>query len=201
MEGNPAESRSSESQSFWLPAGLQLGDLPPALRQVVSEVLTPAYEELVLRTPTALERTSGLSYMHLIWLEVVEQYHLAKVLFPKKQQQTTRKGTKGHARYKSCSPAGERFPSPTFVLLASQQHRPGPTKRADRGPLPQAKPSSSPSCRRLFVPKGVHRCSRPCRARISTKNFSRCAHRLPSLGSGIAIRSTPTSAPVRLRTL
>lgn len=57
--------------------------LPPRLQRAVIEIINPAYRELVLEETGALARTSGLSYMHLLWLELVEQFELGKYMWRK----------------------------------------------------------------------------------------------------------------------
>ena len=49
---------------YWIPQDLDLNSLPEGLRLAVSEILTPAYVELVLKAPTALERASGMTFAH-----------------------------------------------------------------------------------------------------------------------------------------
>jgi hypothetical protein len=53
-------------------------EFEPALQLAITEIINPAYEELVLGARTALERCSGLTYVHLCWIEVIEQIDMAK---------------------------------------------------------------------------------------------------------------------------
>jgi cell division inhibitor SulA len=50
------------------------------LQWAVQEILTPAYRQLVLEAPDELERTAGLSLVHLIWLELSEQAEMGPVI-------------------------------------------------------------------------------------------------------------------------
>ena len=54
--------------------------LTEGLRLAVSEILTTAYVELVLKAPTALERASGMTFAHLMWLEMLEQVELGHTM-------------------------------------------------------------------------------------------------------------------------
>ena len=44
---------------------------------MVPRILTPAYRRFVLDAPGELERSIGLTLVHLMWLEVCDQIHLA----------------------------------------------------------------------------------------------------------------------------
>jgi hypothetical protein len=63
---------------LWIPPGLDFEALAPALQRGICEVVSPAYDELVLQAQTAIERSSGLTYVHLLWLELVEQIDLGR---------------------------------------------------------------------------------------------------------------------------
>ncbi len=49
----------------WVPAGVDFQRLPPRTQQAIVEIVNPAYEELVLGATEALERSTGLSIVHL----------------------------------------------------------------------------------------------------------------------------------------
>ena len=55
--------------------------LPEGLRLAITEILTPAYRELVLEASTALERATGATFVHLLWVELNEQFNLGRT-FP-----------------------------------------------------------------------------------------------------------------------
>ena len=52
--------------------------LPDGVRRAVSRVLAPAYRRFVLDAPGELERSIGLTLVHLMWLEVCDQVRLAE---------------------------------------------------------------------------------------------------------------------------
>src|SRR5689334_15759410 len=76
MSSPPADPGSLDPFPPWLPVGLKFDALPQPLKHAVTNIINPAYRELVTEAPTALERTVGLSYMHLIWLELLDQFNL-----------------------------------------------------------------------------------------------------------------------------
>lgn len=61
----------------FLPAGLGLGQLPPAVQRAVLELVAPAHEELVVQAPSVLERAAGSSFVFLLLMELLEQFELA----------------------------------------------------------------------------------------------------------------------------
>lgn len=72
--GNSSEPE--DSRPFWVPPTLRFETLSPGLRTAIRDILNPAYKELVLDASTALEKMTGLSLVHLLWIEVVEQTDL-----------------------------------------------------------------------------------------------------------------------------
>ena len=64
----------------WLPTGQHWDDLSPNIRQAVPQILAPAYRRFVLEAPGELERSVGLTLVHLMWLELCDQIQLAAVV-------------------------------------------------------------------------------------------------------------------------
>jgi hypothetical protein len=64
----------------WLPVGDRWDDLPEAVRQAVPRILVPAYRQFVLDAPDELQRSVGLTLVHLLWLEVCDQLRLVEVV-------------------------------------------------------------------------------------------------------------------------
>ena len=64
----------------WLPGGGLWRRLPEGVRRAVRELLEPAYERLVRRAPGELERSAGVTLVHLMWLELCDQARLAEVI-------------------------------------------------------------------------------------------------------------------------
>ena len=78
MSDSTAESPSPNCRPLWIPPGLKFDTLSPALQSAIKDIVDPAYHELVLLAQTAIERASGLTYVHLLWLELVEMIDLGK---------------------------------------------------------------------------------------------------------------------------
>ncbi len=73
-----ATARPDQDVPYWVPDGKAWQDLPDGIRQAVSRVLTPAYRRFVLDAPGELERSVGLTLVHLMWLEVCDQVRMAE---------------------------------------------------------------------------------------------------------------------------
>ena len=56
------------------------GEGSSAQQNAITEIITPAYHELVLAAPNGFERSAGMTYVHMAWLELVEQLSLGKDL-------------------------------------------------------------------------------------------------------------------------
>ena len=57
----------------WLPVGDDWDGLPKSIRQAVPQILAPAYRRFVVKAPGELERSFGLTLVHLMWLELCDQ--------------------------------------------------------------------------------------------------------------------------------
>jgi hypothetical protein len=64
---------------YWVPAGDEFDRLPSDLKQAVVQVINPVYQQLVLHAPPGLAQSTGLTIVHLMWLETLEQLELARL--------------------------------------------------------------------------------------------------------------------------
>jgi hypothetical protein len=71
-----AETRDPD-MPHWLPNDDRWQTLPEEIRRAVPRILTPAYNKFVLEAPSELERSMGLTMVHLMWLELCGQVQLA----------------------------------------------------------------------------------------------------------------------------
>jgi hypothetical protein len=62
----------------WVPDGVAYEMLSQRARAMIAEILEPAYEQLVLRARDALEKITGLTIVHLVWQEILDQMDLAR---------------------------------------------------------------------------------------------------------------------------
>ena len=61
----------------WIPTDDGWRDLPKNIREAVPKILAPAYRRFVLEAPGELERSIGITLVHLTWLELCDQIQLA----------------------------------------------------------------------------------------------------------------------------
>ena len=78
VASNAAVPRNPDAP-HWIPAGNRWNEMPEKIRQAVSRILAPAYRRFVLDAPGELERSIGLTLVHLMWLEVCDQVKMAVV--------------------------------------------------------------------------------------------------------------------------
>ena len=73
----PAETHepatADPSLPFWMPDGETLQTLPAGGPQALAEIVQPVYRQHVLQAGDPLEKALGLTLVHVLWLEVLEQ--------------------------------------------------------------------------------------------------------------------------------
>jgi hypothetical protein len=62
-----------EPYEGWAPPGVDLRHVAPSVRKDIAAVVRPVYEDLVLAVPDGLERSTGLTIVHLMCQEIVKQ--------------------------------------------------------------------------------------------------------------------------------
>jgi hypothetical protein len=70
----------SPDAPHWIPDNDAWNTLPKKTRLAVSKILAPAYRRFVLDADDELERTVGMTLVHLIWLEICDQLQMAGAL-------------------------------------------------------------------------------------------------------------------------
>ena len=71
---------SPDVRPFWVPAGLDWNALPAEVKAAIGAVVAPAYRDLVLEARDGLERATGVTLVHMLWLEVLDQLELGRLL-------------------------------------------------------------------------------------------------------------------------
>ncbi len=72
--GLPTRGGGQVGQPPWAPDGVDLIKVPEPVRQAVAEIIEPAYRQMVAEVEDPLERSIGLTLVHLMWLEVLDQH-------------------------------------------------------------------------------------------------------------------------------
>lgn len=65
-------------QPYWIPAGVDVDDWSPELRAIVAGVINPAYDELVLQATPGLAQSTGITAVHLLWLEILDHLEFSR---------------------------------------------------------------------------------------------------------------------------
>jgi hypothetical protein len=79
MVANPAHVGSALCP-LWTPDNVTFDTLPQSLQETLIEFVDPAYRRLVLETSDPLAKAAGLSFVHLLWLELVSQHELGRAM-------------------------------------------------------------------------------------------------------------------------
>jgi len=72
----PARRRDLDPPPAWIPEDVDFHNLPEAVRQAVADIIEPAYRRLVAEAEDPLERSVGITIVHLMWLEILEQHEV-----------------------------------------------------------------------------------------------------------------------------
>ena len=81
MTGAALVSREAKCP-LWAPQGVDLEVLPEEVRQALAELVQPVYERMVHQADDPLEKSLGVTFAHLLWLEVLQQFDLKREYVP-----------------------------------------------------------------------------------------------------------------------
>jgi hypothetical protein len=80
LQSPSAKSASAAARDpnlpLWLPDDCDLERMPVEVRQAVAEIVQPAYAEMVQNAASGMEKSLGASIVHLLWLEILDQYDI-----------------------------------------------------------------------------------------------------------------------------
>lgn len=86
---DPAEGPAGADQPdpapprpHWIPAGVDVDEWSPELRAIVAGVINPAYDQLVLRAMPGLAQSTGITVVHLLWLEILDHLEFSRRALP-----------------------------------------------------------------------------------------------------------------------
>jgi hypothetical protein len=66
----------------WVPPGVDFNMFSSEVQIAIVEIINPLYERLVLQTDDSLEKSTGLTVVYLLWMEILNQYELGKQYMP-----------------------------------------------------------------------------------------------------------------------
>lgn len=65
---------------FFVPSGVNFDELPEELKVAILDIINPAYRRLVLKAEDGLEKSGGITVIHLLRLEILDQLELTQGL-------------------------------------------------------------------------------------------------------------------------
>ena len=68
-----------DGRPYFLPGGEEFDEWPVELQRAIVDVIGPAYQELVLDARPGLAQSTGVTIVHLLWLETLEHVKLARL--------------------------------------------------------------------------------------------------------------------------
>lgn len=101
---------------YFVPADLDYDSLPEAVRIAVDELVQPAYNQLVLQTSTALERSAGATYVCLLFLELLDQFDLGSQVAYRVSQRAESAAPRDDALNRYMRLAGSKERAGLFLL-------------------------------------------------------------------------------------
>jgi hypothetical protein len=61
---------------IWAPDAADLDVVPPEVQQAITDLLQPFYEQYVVNASDGMEKSLGITVVHLLWLELLEQFDI-----------------------------------------------------------------------------------------------------------------------------
>lgn len=86
------------ARPLFIPPGVDWEALPEELQQAISALVNPAYQNLVLEARSGLEQSTGLTLVHLLWLEILDQIQLGQLLLAADSADSADCGAESRAR-------------------------------------------------------------------------------------------------------
>jgi hypothetical protein len=73
-----AEEQTQTIRPYFLPEGVDFDSLPRSVQAAFTTIVDPAYSELVLAAPNALERSMGATFVFLLAEEVLNHFEIGR---------------------------------------------------------------------------------------------------------------------------
>ena len=89
----PKQTNSDDNPlPLWAERDVTFKKLSPAQQRDVRQIVCPLYQRFVLQPQDPLERSCGISVIHLIWSELLKQCSLASLSFARDDYSETPRG-------------------------------------------------------------------------------------------------------------
>jgi hypothetical protein len=66
----------------WIPPGIEFNSFPHEMQIAIAQIVNPIYEQLVLQADDSLEKSTGMTIVYLLWMEIFNQYQLGQEYIP-----------------------------------------------------------------------------------------------------------------------
>jgi len=73
-----SDERGDPLRPYFVPGGVDFDALSEELKAAIAGIVNPAYRLLVLEARDGLEKSAGVTVVHLLWLEILDQLDLAE---------------------------------------------------------------------------------------------------------------------------
>ena len=73
---------TDDTEPYWVPPGMDLKHWPSGLRAQVAAIINPCYREQVVLAKPGVAQSTGITIVHLLWLEILDQIELSRVKTP-----------------------------------------------------------------------------------------------------------------------
>lgn len=75
---NRAPKQPPSVRPYFLPEGIDFNALPASIQDAFTAIVEPAYRELVMAAPNALERSMGATFVFLLAQEVLNHFEIGR---------------------------------------------------------------------------------------------------------------------------
>jgi hypothetical protein len=62
----------------WIPPGVDFYSFPPEIQSAIVDIVNPVYKQLVADAADCLEKSTGLTIVYLLWMEIINQHQLGQ---------------------------------------------------------------------------------------------------------------------------
>ena len=88
----PTTTPNDPPLPLWAERDVAFKKLSPDQQQTLRQIVCPLYQQFVLQPHDPLERSCGISVIHLIWSELLKQCALASLDYSRDDYSETRRG-------------------------------------------------------------------------------------------------------------
>lgn len=76
------ENSPQTASLHWTPPGVDINSFPAEVQTAIIEIVNPIYEQLVLQARDSLEKSTGMTAVYLLWMEILNLHQLGQEYLP-----------------------------------------------------------------------------------------------------------------------